>query len=115
MGPVKSLPKEQGGIWNPTLKVWTFRNRGCGEVAKILRSCPDVGRIDEQGGKVLAKPSQAAQGSALVASERSAKRPIAAPVLNSLADKGHVSPQQLQKKPSCKVVETGKRLMKAEQ
>lgn len=43
--PVKEILKNHGGVWNAASKGWLFQGRSCGEFAKVLRSCPDIGTV----------------------------------------------------------------------
>ncbi|CAE8714040.1 unnamed protein product [Polarella glacialis] len=104
--PVKATLKNEGGTWDAKIKGWIFEDQGKAELVKVLRSNPDVGKIEEkflQGNVAAAKNSVVAwEGGG------KGKAEIASPLLSTrLRGKQAASKSQ-------KVVEAGQHVRRTE-
>ncbi|CAE8596519.1 unnamed protein product, partial [Polarella glacialis] len=104
--PVKATLKNEGGTWDAKLKGWIFEDQGKAELVKVLRSNPDVGKIEEkflQGNVAAAKNSVVAwEGGG------KGKAEIASPLL-SIRLRGKQAASKSQK-----VVEAGQHVRRTE-
>jgi len=65
--PVKELIKNQGGVWNATLRGWTLRCVSRDALKRLLKSCPDVGVVeDDASGRDDSIPKRPAGGAVVV-------------------------------------------------
>jgi len=119
--PVKALLREEGGTWNPAVKVWTFRGRGRAELTKALRASPDVATIEDEEPIPATPPRPASQRGANAADGASATKALAKGRLRGKQPPserhGDAAPQQLQtqRKDKLKVTEVGRSSSRAEQ